>query len=792
MLNPENEATPADRKAGATPEVTMKPDPIAADPIQEEPATTRIGLIDKLTDIPAVARYASRIGAVHRSLKRLAVVESEGKYQRDLAVIDFADNGAIAAPVEFAPTDGEAAAITAEWSRYRRPEYQPHLYTGRDLPVNDPTFPWSLSPPDDVAVCMDAEGKHILCVEVRCARDDGGKNIYIWSPFEDGKWRIAEPPDGLPIFGLEQANGAAAVMIHEGPKCAKAARRIAADCFDADDPRLSHPWRDELRGAGGIAHIAFLGGALRAGQTRWADLDRLNVASVTMVCDRDQPGEEAVIPVSRELRRLDTIIFDDRFPAGFDIAEPLPASMFEQVDGQAVWRGPRLADLRTNATWATRRVMVPDNPERSHFIVRDEFAEGWFYIKTPGVFVTPAQPRVLHKPRDFNIAVRHISDLEETDRAFFRRHGGKLDEFAYAPGEPTGVITTRNGMRAFNLHRGSGIKPVAGDWSMFEGYLDHLIPVEPDRFEVKRWIATLIACPGRRVKYGLILASDAKGIGKSWLTEKILSPVLGRHNVGFPTEAHINDKYTDWYVEKRLVAIEEVKVGDKRQFSDKLKAPVTQDEVAVRKMYLSTYYLDNHAHFIITSNDDIPMPIERGDRRWLIPAVTEEKRPHQYWKDFFAWLQHDGLGIVMRWAQEFVRLHGAIEDGQEAPMTERKARMMQDSVLDIDKVMRDVADHIAGAERDGEPRRVLILIRELQAWLAGLPVFHGKHTPATSRIAQALRRAGLTVFDGQDDRPKIKGRSEPLAINFVKMPQDKWPALAESYHVSPADLLDPI
>lgn len=172
MPDPRHETASAEPTAEATQEVVLKPDPIAADPIQEEAGTSRIGLIDKLTDIPAVARYAARIGAVHRSLKRLAVVESEGKYQRDLALITFAENGAVTAPDEFAPNDVEAAAITAEWLRYRRPEYRPHLYTGRGLPVNDPAFPWSLSPPDDVAVCMDAEGKNILCVEVRRARDE--------------------------------------------------------------------------------------------------------------------------------------------------------------------------------------------------------------------------------------------------------------------------------------------------------------------------------------------------------------------------------------------------------------------------------------------------------------------------------------------------------------------------------------------------------------------------------------------------------------------------------------------
>ncbi len=787
-LAPETEAAAGSAMPAATPEdYTLQPGQDAGDPIQKE---ADADLIDKLTDIPEVARYASRVGATHRSLNKLAVIASEGQYKRDLAVIVFGGNGEITAPDEYAPDDAEASAIKEAWKRYRRPAYQPCLFKGRDEPLSDPRFPWWEAAAENISICWDAAREHILCVEERRDRDDG-KDIFIWSYFEDGKWRIAEPPDGLPLFGLDRVKGAGGVMVHEGPKCAKAARGIAADHLSCDDPRLKHPWRDELRGGGTLVHIAFLGGAYRAGQARWGDLAQAGFASVTVMCDNDQPGGETVIPISRAMRRVHAIMFDDRFPPSFDIADPLPASMYDVIDDQRVWRGPKLADLRRNVTWATRRLPNPDNPDRSHFVVREEFAEGWFYVGSPGVFVSVAQPSKLLKPKDFNIDVRHISDVEETDKLFWRLNSRKGDKFIYDPGKPTGVATSRDGRRAFNSHKRTGVKPLAGDYSHIDDFFSHLITDEFDRMEVKRWVATIIACPGRRMAYGLILASNAKGIGKSWTAEKILAPLVGKENASFPTEQMINDKYTDWYAEKRLVAIEEVSVGDKRQFADKLKAPVTQDEVAVRKMFLSTYYLDNFAHFIITSNDDVPMPIEQGDRRWLIPALTTEKRPPEYWRGFHSWLQGDGLGIVMHWAINFVREHGAVEAGAIAPMTERKARMMSDSVFDVDREMEEVAEAIAGlTQPDGQRRRAMVLLSDVQAWLAERPAFRGKKVPATSRIAGIFRKAGLTIFDSQNERPKIAGKNEVVAINFAKMPGDKWPAIVSDCRLLPANLFE--
>jgi hypothetical protein len=65
-----------------------------------------------------------------------------------------------------------------------------------------------------------------------------------------------------------------------------------------------------------------------------------------------------------------------------------------------------------------------------------------------------------------------------------------------------------------------------------------VFPVERQRLEVKRWIATLIARPAVKMRYGLLLVSETQGVGKTTLGH-MLTEVIGRHNAcsGFPSSS---------------------------------------------------------------------------------------------------------------------------------------------------------------------------------------------------------------------------------------------------------------
>lgn len=317
----------------------MKLDPPAADPIQTE-ETARIGLIDRVTDIKAVADYVERIAGERRanartsSIRKVILERSHGSYAEVVGWLKFDQEGNVSlSDDELVPTADETAAIQKAWKQVRFPEYQPCLFTGRHLPRNDERCPWSKAEPDNIAVCWDVQGQHILCVEERRYLDDRRKAIVVWSHFDDGKWRIAEP-DALPLYGLDTIRDASTIMVHEGPKAAKAVQALVAD----DDACSAHPFGRELRGyrAGAVAHVAWLGGAERPTATDWSPLAKSS-ARIVVVADNDDPGRNSVPAIARAIgREMWMIQFDARFRSGFDLADPIPDSLFtEEADGEA-------------------------------------------------------------------------------------------------------------------------------------------------------------------------------------------------------------------------------------------------------------------------------------------------------------------------------------------------------------------------------------------------------------------------------------------------------------------------
>lgn len=790
MTTPEGAPAPEEMEgAGANHRDSQSQAGIAAAPIQTE--GFQIGRIENgVTDIPEVRAYAARIGARPRSLRKLVIEERTGRYAITLAEIAFDRRGEVDAPDAYAPTEDEVKAIREAWPRYTWPAYQPCLYTGRGAPDRDARFPWSMADPANLAICFDPQRRHILCVEERRQSEDGGKDIFIWTPWDDGRWRVAEPPEGLPLFGLDTIGDASTIYVHEGPKAAKAVQALIADDGSETGWR-AHPWGAELRGSmpGAVAHVGWMGGANRPGATDWQALLTANPRRLVIVCDNDDPGRNAVRAISRRLlRTMAAIEFDDRFPVAFDLADPIPARLFAESAGKRTYTGPSLRELMQPATWATRQLPQPEEEGRRQrgqagFAVRPEFAHEWLYINSLGLFANRNDPATFYSVDQFNILVRPVSDVKDTAALLHPLRSVRVHAATYDPGEPEGVVTV-GGKRMLNVHVPSGIKATPGDPRPFLRYLRHLIPARWDRLHVERWIATIIARPGVRMEYALMLMSETQGVGKTTLAEHILTPLLGKENVSTPNEDEVtNSTFTDWIANKRLVSIDEIYAGHSRKTYDTLKGRITGTTTRVNKKFQPAYEIENWAHFIVSSNSKIPLFMDGTDRRWFIPEVTEALRPRAFWEGLHRWLANGGLGIIAHWAESFVRSkRGPVRKGEHAPTSAAKAGLVEASLSDEMRLVRDVAEEVVERGRADPPERVLFTLDHFREWLAKQDALQGRRRLSGQAIQNALRRAGLVVRSrndrtGVDERVKIDGRNRVVVTNFDPGPGERWPEL---------------
>ncbi|MES2022259.1 MAG: DUF5906 domain-containing protein [Pseudomonadota bacterium] len=740
--------------------------------------------LSDLSDLPAVWAYLRRIGGEVRSMRTAAVREREGRYLRDRAVIRLSPDGNVAvAPADgenaadFEPTDAERHAIKMEAVVAKWPEVKP-CATIRNAPPEIAD-----APKEAVFEFRDSDG-NITMLQVR-RETSSGKAYVPWTYWTDGHWRKMEPEGDLPPWGLDQLKDHVTVFLHEGAKAARAMRRLAAAMTPKDKAALAaHPWGALLQHG---AHIGWIGGALSPHRTDWPLLGKSGVTKLYIVADRDAPGEAAVPKIAKSLRQysmtIEAVRFDARFPLGFDLADAFPDKMFRK----GRYSGPTFADCVTPATFATRVGQPPaatgrGRPPTAPISLRPEFIAQWIMVIVGGktMFVDRNNPTRLWSEDEFNTLTRPFSDVQRLSDLFKKQgYEATVPALAYEPGEASRVITV-DGVRSVNLYMPPRIRAVAGEVALFEQFLQHLFPDDTDRWQVKRWVATLIACPGIRMRYGLLLASGLQGVGKTTLCE-ILRRLVGEHNCSVPSAKDVvESQFNGWIVRKRLVFVNEIYEGTAWTAYNKIKSFVTDDTLQANEKFVPGYSINNKAHFALCSNATVALKIEASDRRFLIPAVTETAQSPEFWQRLHDWLDGGGFGIIRHWAETFVARHGNVGPGEVAPETGRKDQLIEDSRAPEERMVLS----LAAAARElsvatGQP--VVLVDHDVGAWLAQ----NTKRERPLYVVRDWLKAGGLNVGN---DRLKVDGFKRQIAAT-TDVDGKGWGEL-KPYRANPAQLLE--
>lgn len=753
-----------------------------------------------LAGFKPLADYVARIGAFQRSFKRYAIYERDNdgtNYWSEVGSFTITKDGEITTRGAIdPPTDDEKKAIKDAAATVKWPEVVtlaaihklPDELTGMD------------EDDDDLFIFRDnTREKRILMLQQRVENRDGGKNYIPWTFWSDGQWRRMEPEGLLPLYGLDHIGDHNTIFLHEGAKAARFVQKLIDDITPEGKARLkAHPWGLELSRA---AHLGWIGGAKNPHRTDWGLLKRLSPSmKIYVVADNDAVGVNAIPKISERLKRpMYQIKFDKAFPPHFDLADEWP--MKKGDDGEPHYHKPSFGDHTFPATWATDAVPPPAGKRgRTTYVLRDQFAEQWIYVGKPTVFIHSDRPERILDANEFAIWVASFSNTRNVARLLEKVENSKVSGLTYRPYRTTskkleGLRVQVNGVMTVNVFRPSRIRPVKGDAVPFLKYMEHLIPDDGDRTETMRWIATLIARPEVRMRYGMLLISETQGMGKTTLGTAILAPLLGEWNVSQPDESMVVDSsFNGWIVWKRLAIVNELYSGTSRKAYDRLKSTVSDDEVEVNVKYIPTYRTNNLVHILACSNSKAALHLDDGDRRWFVPRVTERQHPDgkQFWIDLHAWLESGGLSIVAAWADDFLRKHEAVRTGDHAPMSSVKQEIIAESRSEGQQLAFDLAQRLAAF---GEER--VLIVREVRAWIAkarNMDINDARLEKMTT-LRKALRAGGLIepekVAGKPDVRIKIKGTPEFIVANFPFRADMTW-SMLEARRIDPEEfwLLD--
>lgn len=681
---------------------------------------------------PALSAYIQRIGAQQINFRKFMVKIYKGKYYYERTLIELKQDGTIYCNnSEHEPTKEERAEIESELKKVIS------TWPKSEKAVN--TSKLKLPPIKDAIKSTlfefwDRSRSHIIMCQQRVDRENGDKDYYPWTFFDDGKWRSMDPDGNLPFWKPKVARNKCKIMIHEGAKAAAFIDGLINDPKRRAELK-THPWGEQLSE---YEHWGMIGGALAPHRTDYKELRDENATEVIYVCDNDHPGKEALEKVSKEYERpLKGIIFGNKFRESFDMADPVPDPC------------PSLDSLKCFATYATEYAKLPKGSKgRPPLVLKSCFAQEWVHCVCPDVYIHKDWPNRILKKEDFDDQVRPFSGSKTTSDLVKSCRAIKAQSLKYDPSKPSGFYGEDWGH--FNTYCPGPLKEVKGDYEPFLDFMKRLFPVEYDRFEVMRWMATLIARPDIRMMYALLLISETQGVGKTTLASHIMRPIVGEENTESPGETEIIDQtYTYWVAHKRLIIVNEIYAGHNQKAYDNLKTLITDPTVTVKKKFLDNYEIDNWIQIIACSNNYNALKITGDDRRWLIPRVTEEKESEEYWSSFRDWLyNHDGHGKIIHWAKKFLEKNKHVGRGENAPMTTTKGDVIDENNSEGQQIAQAIFMTLKErADRNDGFHRCVLMDKDVQDLIKDV-VHEGKssqYLERTSTIRKAARRAGWHI-----------------------------------------------
>ena len=192
---------------------------------------------------------------------------------------------------------------------------------------------------------------------------------------------------------------------------------------------------------------------------------------------------------------------------------------------------------------------------------------------------------------------------------------------------------------AANLVYNSGLSTARPP--LWQEFLDRWFPSNVDVQNVlEAYVAKLIFDPLNRPHFCIVIRSD-QGTGKNFLTETILSPLLGDKNVVPTSLDKLVARFNGSLFSNKLIVLNEVD-NDRKGTYTKLKDKITDNVITVEDKYKNPRVQSIYSGIFVFSNEDIPLYIDQDDRRFYVtPRLVNkvDKKETQAFIEVFAnWL----------------------------------------------------------------------------------------------------------------------------------------------------------
>lgn len=239
----------------------------------------------------------------------------------------------------------------------------------------------------------------------------------------------------------------------------------------------------------------------------------------------------------------------------------------------------------------------------------------------------------------------------------------------------------------YNIWRDSAIIAKKGDISVFLDHMANMIPDETERDYVLDYLAMLVQKPDEKINYALLIRGG-QGTGKSWIG-RMMTAIIGTPNVVFPSNDEVLSKWTVWTEGSNLAVIEELMARGRLDMANRLKPIITEPVLRIEEKQRSIYTIPNFLNLIAFTNHADALPIEAGDRRWLVISSAMKPMDETYYDRLFGFLSGDGPSAVKYFLEN---RKVALNRKGKAPNTKGKTEMRRRSLSEAEQYLGEMLE----------------------------------------------------------------------------------------------------
>ena len=344
-------------------------------------------------------------------------------------------------------------------------------------------------------------------------------------------------------------------------------------------------------------------------------------------------------------------------------------------------------------------LLLSDSPDIN---ILDEFSSRFAIWSGPGIIIDTeasnlgsARPFMTrqqfcnsfgHKWIDSGGKRKLVADL-----LFFLPTTQRLAGVTFEPGAGQ-LIETKEGKK-INQWCGFAIPPVsqkvlAEEIQPFLNYIFEVICSSEKKVErwVLSWISHIFQSPSMKAGTALVLVG-LPGIGKSFLGEHFLIPIIGSHSVTTSSADRAVQGFNALFDNKIYVQCDEAISSKQRVTAARLKSLITDPTLVIEPKGIDPYEKPNHMRMLFTSNeihDAVFLSDGVHDRRYTVIEVSDVHRNEPgYWRPLVNWARSgDNRAKIHRFLLEYDYEASTI---REPLRTAAKVLMQEHSMNIFDK-----------------------------------------------------------------------------------------------------------